>query len=62
MSSGCPISGQSPTSRAMRDASAFIASSVVSYDIAADGNAHILPIVIDAKPQAVCPFRVVTRQ
>ena len=34
----------------MRDASAFMASSVVSYDIVADGNAHMLPIVIDPKP------------
>jgi hypothetical protein len=46
----------------MRDASALIASSVVSYDIVADGNAHMLPIVIEPKPHAVCPFRVVTRQ
>jgi hypothetical protein len=34
----------------------------VSYGIVADGNAHTFPIVIDPKPQAVWPFRVVTRQ
>ena len=47
MSSGCPTSPPPAISRAMRDASAFMASSVVSYDMVADGNAHMLPSVIE---------------
>ena len=46
----------------IRSASAFIASSVWSYDIVFDGNAHMFPIVIDPNPRALLPFLVVTRQ
>ena len=41
---------------AIRPASPFIASSVWSYDIVFDGNAHMFPIVIEPNPRAVLPF------
>ena len=46
----------------IRSASAFMAASVVSYDIVFDGNAHMLPSGIDPKPLALFPARVSTRQ
>ena len=58
-SSGCPVSLQPAVMRSIRSARAFIASSVVSYDIVFDGKAHMLPSVIDPKPHALFPARVV---
>jgi hypothetical protein len=61
-SSGCPVSVQAAAIPRMRPLSAFIAPRVASYGIVFDGYAHMLPSVIEPKPQAVLPPRVSTRQ